>query len=194
FVAEGFKNPLSGLLRRWGVVSGSQQAVLDIMHAPIGGRRKLGSLLFQHVLEQVRNNIDQLHGGFFRVCEPSDRPALRDRLAVRCLHVRENPRRVAHESFPVASISSMRGSASRSFVRSQSGPWPPGKNTLSESAWSMSDSLSVLASACVALPSRSKRRVSSVWKSGLWLFGSSGGWPPFGDASVTLTLASRNTK
>ena len=98
FLSESIKKPLSGLLRRPGVLSRNQQAVLDNMHAPIGGRRKLGSLLFQHVLEQVRNNIDQLHGGFFRVCEPSDRPALRDRLAVRCLHVRENPRRVSHES------------------------------------------------------------------------------------------------
>ncbi len=38
-----------------------------------------------------------------------------------------------------------------------------------------------------------KRRVSSVWNIGSSLLGSSGGWPPLGDASVISAPASLKT-
>src|SRR5262249_18401044 len=96
--------------------------------------------------------------------------------------------------FFAASIFSRRPHARRSFVRSQRGPWPPGKNTLLKSAALMSDRFTVLASALVALASFSKRRVSSVWNFGSLLLGSSGGAPPIGEASVISAPASRKTK
>jgi hypothetical protein len=39
-----------------------------------------------------------------------------------------------------------------------------------------------------------KRAIAGVWLSGRSLFGSIGGWPPLGDASVTSTPASLKTK
>src|SRR5262245_43085032 len=99
------------------------------MHAKAGGRQEVGALRFQRVLDQVRNNLDQLHGRLLGIREPSDRPALRDRLAIRRLYIGAWHTRAT--GFFAASMSSRRDNALRSFVRSQSGPWPHGKNTLS---------------------------------------------------------------
>src|SRR3954465_348750 len=52
----------------------------------------------------------------------------------------------------------------------------------------------VLASAFLATSSRLKRAMAGVWFSGRSLLGSTGGWPPFGEASVSSTPASRKTK
>src|ERR1700722_13918984 len=58
----------------------------------------------------------------------------------------------------------------------------------------MPASLTVLASAFCAAASFLKRDIAGVWFSGLSLLGSIGGCPPFGDASVRSTPASRKTK
>src|SRR6516164_1446531 len=52
----------------------------------------------------------------------------------------------------------------------------------------------VLARWAFASASASNRCVRSVWKFGSLLFGSRGGWPPFGEASVISTPASLNVK
>ena len=52
----------------------------------------------------------------------------------------------------------------------------------------------LFASAFWASGSASKRWVSSVWNAGSLLFGSSGGWPPFGEAIVISAPASLKMK
>src|SRR5689334_18631989 len=65
---------------------------------------------------------------------------------------------------------------------------------VSKSAEFMSPSRTVWASACCAALSCLKRVIASVWFSGSSLLGSIGGCPPLGEASVSSTPASRNTK
>src|SRR5262249_12426393 len=81
---------------------------------------KVAIALFQYILEQVRYDVDKVHGGFFGVGEPRNRPAFRNGRSMRRLHVREDSGCAANErrSFPAESASSMSERALRSA-------WPP---------------------------------------------------------------------
>ena len=57
----------------------------------------------------------------------------------------------------------------------------------------MSSSFTVFAKSFCAAGSCLNRAMAGVWFSGRSLFGSTGGWPPLGEASVSSTPASRNT-
>ena len=45
---------------------------------------------FQHILKQVRHDVDKVHGGFFGVGELRNRPAFRNGRSMRRLHLRED--------------------------------------------------------------------------------------------------------
>src|SRR3954463_3534240 len=88
----------------------------------------------------------------------------------------------------------MTASESGGSARAHIGPGPPGYNTAPESPSLTSARREVLASAARAVGSSLKRRVASVWPSGVSLTGSMGGCPPLGEARGTVAPASRKVK
>src|SRR5215469_14338206 len=66
---QGFGNRL----RRSRVLARDQQAVGCDVRLPVGGLRVLAAVGLQHVFDEERHDVGQLHGGFFVIRKTGDR-------------------------------------------------------------------------------------------------------------------------
>ena len=153
-------------------------------------------LVDQHVLDQEGHDVGQLHRLFFGVGEAGDLLALDQRRAVgrraRGAARRARGRRPRPACRRRASLRSARSTA---CLRPgpTAGRGRRGRTRRRSPRPSRSASLRVCGQRRLRGASALKRRVASVCASGSSLFGSSGGWPPLGEASVMSAPASLNT-